>query len=122
MDGQFRKMIISGAMKNPFNLMTKWRASNVSIQHFLKSTTTITTPSIVRVYGNKLNLLKLMGLLLTAAYSYSRIAETDETFRKADKHYIHQTFDGLTILRCEELADIALMLCPCLLLFNKRHF
>ena len=24
--------------------------------------------------------------------------------RKADKHYIHQTFDGLTILRCEELA------------------
>ena len=61
------------------------------------------------------------GFTFNSMLPYSRIAETDETFRKADKHYIHQTFDGLTILRCEELAGHSFDALPVFTpFFNKK--
>ena len=37
------------------------------------------------------------------AYSHIPALQTMRHSGKTDKHYIHQTFDGLSILRCEEL-------------------
>ena len=73
------QMIISGAMKNPFNLMTKWRHqtcpstfSNDYNDYYTQHCESLRQQiEFAEAHGFTFN---------CSAYTYSRIAETDETF------------------------------------------
>ena len=100
-----KMMITSGGMKIQCNLMTKWIASNVFIRRFFKIDYNGYYTDHCESLQQQIELAEAKGFIFNCN-AYSHIPALQQRMKhstKTDYHYIHQTFDGLSILRCEEL-------------------